>query len=307
MLDVLTYNVEGLPWPARRGRAESLRAIGATLRRLRADGEAPDVVLFQEVFSPAAVRSVVEAGYPSIASGPSRTRRSIFSADAKLPGRPRPTKGELGIRLMTSGLVVASRYPITRVVSDAYSRRACAGFDCLSNKGAMLITLAVPGVPDPVEIGNTHMNARKAARVSPQRTLAAHKAQAAELEAFLGEKRDPRYPMILGGDFNMRRSPQRFAWFRENNPLQFVHEYCVGSGKCDVRISWDSDAPWMDTQDLQFFASGSRIRIRPIRVQAMFDGAPGSPALSDHDGFRVVYRLNWADGAPSTTWPCPHP
>jgi len=298
-LDVLTYNIEGLQWPARSGRARSLRAIGAKLRALRAAGDAPDVVLFQEVFSPAAVRSVVDTGYPSIASGPSRRRRSVYSIDAALPGRPRPTKGEQGLRLMTSGLVIASRYPITQTVSDAYSRKACAGFDCLSNKGVVLATVAIPGVPEPIALANTHMNARAASRVAPGRNLAAHRAQALELEAFLADRPAPDSPIILGGDFNMRGSPERFIEFRQSNPLELVHEYCSAEAKCDVRLSWDGDAPWLDTQDLQFFASGSRVRVAPIRVQAMFDGSPGSPKLSDHDGFRVLYRLSWSGGTAS--------
>jgi len=32
-------------------------------------------------------------------------------------------------------------------------------------------------------------------------------------------------------------------------------------------------------------------------VEAMFDGADGLPQLSDHDGFRVTYRLRWTPGA----------
>jgi hypothetical protein len=29
----------------------------------------------------------------------------------------------------------------------------------------------------------------------------------------------------------------------------------------NVKMSWDGDAPWMNTQDLQFFASGDRVEI----------------------------------------------
>lgn len=296
-LDVLTYNIEGLQWPARGGRAGSLRAIGAALRTMREAGRAPDVVLFQEVFSPAATRAVIDAGFPAIASGPSRTRRSVYTEAGKLPGRGRLMKGELGFRLATSGLVVASRYPIMAVRSDPYSRRACAGFDCLSNKGMMLATIVVPGVPEPIDIVNTHMNARRASKVAPARHLAAHRAQARQLEAFLTARNDPSRPMILGGDFNMRRSPERFEEFRLRHPLGLVHQYCLHKPACDVRMSWDGDAPWLDTQDLQFFRSGSRIRITPIRVQALFDGSPDSPKLSDHDGFRVLYRLSWTGAA----------
>ena len=37
--------------------------------------------------------------------------------------------------------------------------------------------------------------------------------------------------------------------------------------------------------------------IRPIRVEALFDGSPGSPQLSDHDGYMVTYRIEWPVGA----------
>lgn len=59
-------------------------------------------------------------------------------------------------------------------------------------------------------------------------------------------------------------------------------------------MSWDGDEPWMDTQDLQFFWPGDRVAIRPIRVEAMFDGGESGPVLSDHDGFLVTYELRWA-------------
>ena len=61
-------------------------------------------------------------------------------------------------------------------------------------------------------------------------------------------------------------------------------------------MSWDGDAPWMDTQDLQLFAPGREVTVRPVRVEAMFDGSEGSPRLSDHDGFRVVYEIAWPVG-----------
>lgn len=49
----------------------------------------------------------------------------------------------------------------------------------------------------------------------------------------------------------------------------------------------------METQDLQLFRSGSQMTIRPVRVEAMFDGEENGPQLSDHDGVRVVYEISW--------------
>lgn len=292
-LDVLTYNIEGLQWPARSGRSHDLVRIGRVLSGLRASGHAPDVVLFQEVFSGSAIRAVKDSGYPVIVGGPSRTRASRDSIEGRKPGRARPTKGELGIRFTGSGLVIASRYPVMVTARDVYSRNACAGIDCLSNKGVMLIRIAIPGVPAPVEIANTHMNAQKASKVKVRRHLAAHGYQVEELALFLRRHHTPDAPRILAGDFNMRRSQDRFTTFAGQIPLDQVHRFCLEDRRCDVRTSWDGDAPWMDTQDLQFFASGRSVRIVPSRVEAMFDGSPGSPQLSDHDGLRVVYKLSW--------------
>ncbi len=293
-LKVLIYNIEGLQWPARKGRAKHLREIGETLRNLRERGEAPDIVLFQEAFSPAAKRAVARTGYPVIVRGPSRKARSVYSIGTKLPDRARPAKGELGVKLMSSGLIIASRLPIVEIISDAYSRRSCAGFDCLANKGVVLARIKLPGAPEPIDIANTHMNARGASKVSPERHLASHRAQTQELAQFLENHHNPSNALILAGDFNMARSVDRFSSFRAHHPMQVVHEYCRDRPTCAVEMSWDGDAPWMDTQDLQFFSSGARVRIAPVGVRAMFDGSPGSPRLSDHDGFEVTYRLTWS-------------
>jgi len=299
-LDVLTYNIEGLPWPARSGRSAELRQIGETLRELRKSGDAPDVVLFQEVFSGAAAKGVTNADYPALVAGPTRKQRSVYTAEAELPGRAKPRKGEIGLRFMTSGLAIASRYPIAASKSDPFSRSTCAGFDCLANKGVLFARIAIPGVPVPVEVFNTHMNAQSASGVKPERHLASHNAQAVELTRFARSIWDRRNPIIFGGDFNMKQAPERYEVFRRLQPLVLVHEHCLPEGQCDVKVSWDGDAPWLDTQDLQLFASGIDVRIRPVRVEAMFDGSPASPALSDHDGFRVVYEISWDVEVPTS-------
>jgi endonuclease/exonuclease/phosphatase family metal-dependent hydrolase len=297
-LSVMTYNIEGLSWPARSGRATQLRRIGAILNRLQAEGRGPDVVLFQEMFSRSAVSVIAATDYPALVGGPPRTQRSNFRSDIQLPGKANPRRGEMGFRLLTGGLAIASRYPITASLSEAYARASCAGFDCLSNKGILLAHVALPGVPAPVELFNTHMNSQAASRVAPERHLAAHNAQTGELVRFVHAWWDRRDPVILGGDFNMRGAPRRFAPFGALQPLELVHRYCYGGQNgCAVEMSWDGDAPWLDTQDLQLFAAGTSVDIRPIRARAMFDGSADSPHLSDHDAFAVTYRLSWPNGS----------
>lgn len=109
----------------------------------------------------------------------------------------------------------------------------------------------------------------------------------------------PSIPVIFAGDFNMRSAPARFETFEAVHGLQLVHSFCLADrDHCDVRISWDGDAPWQDTQDLQLFPSGSVLTVRPVRIESLFDGSPDSPRLSDHDALRVVYELSWPAAAP---------
>ena len=305
-IDVLTYNVEGLSWPARTGRGTSLRGIGERLAALREAGEAPDVILFQEVFSRASVRMVERLPYPSLAAGPARSESRTRRSGPSLPGRARPHRGEIGLKLQTAGLAIASEFPIVSIGSAPFPRRACAGFDCLANKGLLHVELALPGVPRTLHLFNTHMNSQGASRVPARRHHAAHREQARFAAAFVDEVAGVASGIIFGGDFNMRGSDIRFDAFDRGQPLVLVHRHCIEQPeRCDVLMSWDGDAPWMDTQDLQLFRPGRELGVRPVRIEAMFDGGPTGPQLSDHDGFRVLYELSWpADLAPSPS-SCP--
>jgi hypothetical protein len=300
-VSVMIYNVEGLPWPARRSRTGKLEYIAEELRRQRAAGHAPDVVLLQEAFTPVAAKIGPAAGYRTVIAGPTaRDRRT--SPGAPLPAdwlkQRRLLKGERTGKLLGSGLHVLSDYPVMSVYREPFSPNACAGYDCLANKGVMLARVWIPGVPSPVDIVTTHMNSQRASGVPAGRADAAHRAQVDESAGFLERTRTPENPLIMGGDFNMRRSPDRLDHFGYRKPYRIVRHYCSqpGSG-CDVRMSWDGDAPWLDTQDLQIFDDGSDVRVRPVRVEATFDGADRGDRVSDHDGYQVTYRLSWKQGA----------
>jgi endonuclease/exonuclease/phosphatase family metal-dependent hydrolase len=297
-LKVLTFNIEGLGFPARSGRAAELKQIGARLAAMRAAGTGPDIILFQEMFSGTAKAAVAASGYPAIASGPRRTTRASGSTSEALPGKAKLKRGEVGLHFTGSGLAIASRYPILSTQMRAYGKSACAGIDCLANKGIMLARIAILGVPTPIDIYDTHMNSKGASKAPEPRHLAAHDRQALEASQFIDSTHDDAFPVILGGDFNMRHSESRWENFSRYQSLSLVHRVCADqASECDVRMSWDGDAPWMDTQDLQFFWSGDLASIRPVRVEAVFDGSPDSPQLSDHDGFMVTYRIEWPSGA----------
>jgi endonuclease/exonuclease/phosphatase family metal-dependent hydrolase len=293
-LKVLTYNIEGLGFPARTGRGSELRRIGQHLDAMREAGTGPDIVLFQEMFSGDAKRAVMASRYPAITSGPTAATKATDSTRDKLPGKSNIKRGEVGIHFAGSGLAIASRFPIVATDMRAYGKRSCAGIDCLSNKGIVLARVVIPGVPTPIDIYDTHMNSRGASKAPAPRNLAAHDRQALEASEFIDRTHDDAFPVIFGGDFNMRHSEPRWENFTKYQKMLLVHRVCADAASaCDVKMSWDGDAPWMDTQDLQFFWGGNPVAIRPIRVEAMFDGRPDSPTLSDHDGFMVTYELSW--------------
>jgi endonuclease/exonuclease/phosphatase family metal-dependent hydrolase len=299
-LKILTFNVEGLPWPAKRHRPPRLREIGRELAEMRAKGNAPDVVFLQEAFSTEAARIGARAGYRNYLKGPSsHTRRPPTSANADpgLVDKRKRTKGEWR-PILSSGLYILSDLPLVAVDREPFRSRECAGFDCLSNKGVMHARLAVPRMPAEIDLFNTHLNSRGHAGVSQERSLKAHSLQVDELHRYIEAKWDKAHPLIFGGDLNMRHATARFAHFAHVMPYTLVHQFCLRKDSgCEVKMSWDGDEPWMDIEDLQGFESGGGVSVQPVRVEAMFDQPWHGETLSDHDGFLVTYRLSWPAGA----------
>ena len=306
-LDVLTYNIEGLPWPARRNRTPFLKEIASRLAAFRTTEEGPDIIVFQEVFSNPAARAVETSGYRSITSGPSATSRQAPNTQGPLPGRSRILKGEVRFNFLSSGLAIASDYPMTNVAYRPFARGSCAGFDCLSNKGVVYARLAIPGVPGTIDVYTTHMNSQRASGVSAERHIPAHERQTAELQRFSLDYGNQNGPAIAAGDFNMRNSDARYYTFTRKLPLENVHRYCSENPTaCDVRQEWPHDDQWRRVQNLQLYTSGDAVKIKPIRVEGMFDGGPSGPVLSDHNGFRVVYELSWPIAATTPLPVCPY-
>lgn len=301
-LSVLIYNVAGLPWPVRWGRGWALDRIGDDLRRLQLEGRAPDLLLLQEAFTSQAGHIGIRGLYPNWVRGPKAGDDLTIETPLQNPefmaGR-RFWKGEGIGKLVSSGLYIYSNYPIQAVEMTPFGRNSCAGYDCLANKGVMMATIAIPGVPEPIQVMNTHLNARGASRVPIDRTHKAHARQLDEIHIFLGRHLRPDWPFIYGGDFNTRGSDLRYARKTMNVPGTVVRYYCtVITTDCDVRMSWDGDAPWLDTQDLQGFADGVGVHVRPVRVEAMFDVPFDGEKLSDHDGYLVTYELSWDAARP---------
>lgn len=307
-ISVLTYNVRGLPWPLASGRAKALKAIGAELATMRRDGRQPDVVLIQEGFRGEVGALVKASGYRYWARGPSRSERA--SGAGPKNGRRYatvryPSFGEGWGKFTGAGLHVLSDAPITDVKDTPY--RYCAGLDCLANKGVMLARLALPGAPSEIDIVNTHLNSRRAAKVPIARSLRAHNLQTEELIAFINAHRDVDRPLLVGGDFNVRDAPDRYDYRSAERPFQVVSEFCNRAANPCVGQAPGNPAarPWLRSQDLQAFAGAGPVTVRPIRIETLFGASKSGPRLSDHDGYLVRYRLSWDPGVTAAASPRP--
>lgn len=300
-LTVLTFNVAGLPWPASKDRAVVMPAIGQHIAALADEGFPVDVILIQEGFI-AETEMIADAlafAYRVTGAGPELKAISHACAGCKSDDRQQKWwKGEGIGPFVGSGLHIFSVYPVVGVSRMAFGNQDCAGYDCLANKGAILARVVLPGVPEPVDVLTTHLNSTNAAGVPKWETHIAHERQVRRLAEFWGSVTSIDRPNIVGGDFNIRGSHQRFLPLAKLfHGASFVKNTCEsvgGSTPCDIDIQ--PEAPWLTSQDLQAFKSGRKVSIEPVLARTVLNEPVNGSQLSDHFGFLVRYRLSWRSG-----------
>lgn len=309
-LSIMAYNVKGLPWPIAPDRTADFARIEARLLAMRARGAQPHVIILQEAFTEPAKAIVRRSGYRYIVEGPSRDLRS--------PVQPRTSdrpfidgasffKGERSGKEAASGLILASDYPILSVRREAFPAFACAGYDCLANKGMLMVTIAVPGSATPVTVVTTHMNSKKASGVSPARSLYAYRRQVEILDAFIARYRNPDLPVILAGDFNASSTERRTFltthgaahWTTKLRlPIDNALQYCLRPGApCGRALPSIAASVFQKGRDWQFFSPGYRASIQAVAMAIPFGREHDGTMLSDHVGYGVTYRLTRAFAA----------
>jgi endonuclease/exonuclease/phosphatase family metal-dependent hydrolase len=294
-LSVLTYNVHGLPWPFARGRPAAFRQIAERLAELRAQGKAPQVVVMQEAFTRAAARIGREAGYRYVADGPNARQHGAQPdgpAGAAFLAHAHWNRGETEGPLLDSGLVILSDYPIVATDTVAYPRDACAGYDCLANKGAVLARIAVPGLTTPVDIVTTHLNCRERTGVKVTRADQAYSRELATLTAFVARAHDPGLPLIVAGDFNVGKSASRNAMIAAATADLGARPALAEMVAEDQPLSTDALFAWRKNKDLQLAVSSPAVGITVEAIATPFGHDAGGAMLSDHVGYVARYRLS---------------
>lgn len=298
-LSVMTYNVKGAPWPVTHGRGRDLRAIGDRLRQLRADGRNPHIVLLQEAFSADARAIARQAGYRFVVRGPGageRTRQPTSALDAAFLAARSFFHGERSGKLFDSGLMLLSDFPVTNVHRLSYPDFACAGIDCMANKGALLATVQIPGAPAPIDIVTTHLNSRHHARVADSRSLYAYSRQVALLAQFIAANHDPSHPLIVGGDFNVGRAPARGSALEASLPawgasVPVSEALAAVAHAGTTPLSADTEAVVRRNTDFEFFLPGQLATLTPRAIDVPFGREAGGGMLSDHLGYTITFGL----------------
>ncbi len=305
-LSVMTYNIEGLPFPVRFGRSTAAHQIAERLRQMRDAGLQPHVVVLQEAFGDAQQAIGKEAGYRYIAVGPDRklTNDEPMSADDKaFAEQARFMKGERSGKLMGSGLVILSDYPIVSVARAAFPAYACAGFDCLANKGVMLANIQVPGVAQPVAVIATHMNSKDSSHVSEERHRYAFLRQVSSMSHFLTANLAPSTPYVFAGDTNVGKSQPRMVALEsmlsglprttDAGVVRIALQSCLAGTDAGCMISTPKEVriSARRNKDLQVFAPGATTSVALLGVDAPFGHDDKGRMLSDHIGYTAFYSF----------------
>ncbi len=268
-LTVMNYNIKGLSGFFGGNKKENLKRIMDELMLQFRSGSAPDVVLFQEVFSSDANKIVKKLHapdlYPYRVKGPEESSGYIYN----------------------SGLVALSRFPILSNEIIAFNK-ACASWDCHSNKGAQLLTIQAENWPEPVRILNTHMQAH-----NENDSIRLQQIQI--LKNFYAKYEENPLNTIFAGDFNFKPNRPSYEVFKSNfKNFQNVGEYCFANpAYCQVHPQVASSLLYMDTKDHQFYSCSRTSAITPVYLVRNFSKEVDDLELSDHKAYQVQYKIDW--------------
>jgi endonuclease/exonuclease/phosphatase family metal-dependent hydrolase len=267
-LKVLSYNVQGLPWPAKKPKGE-LSRIGEIFGEMRAKGTQPQIVFLQEAFRPQKISKLIQnSGYPYSVKGPDNEGR-----------------------ILDSGIYVLSDFKILSVKKLAFGT-ACAGLDCASNKAVMMVELEVPGWSQPLVVFNTHMNSGKSSLVKPAKYIASRHMQIAKIGTLMEQANLEGKTVIFGGDFNT--APLKDPWDALTDTLGMsnAEEYCMDHPENCTRLSEEDDEDFfLRSADHIFYQSSDAVTLTPLSVEKTFKILHGDRYISDHFGHEVVFRV----------------
>jgi endonuclease/exonuclease/phosphatase family metal-dependent hydrolase len=298
---LLTYNVKGLPWPIASERSAALNSIAEQLLALRRQGRQPHLVALQEAFVPEAKAIGRVAGYRYEAYGPpqSEAPQSVATAqDRRFLGDASFMLGERAGKRVDSGLAIFSDYPIVAVRRMVYP--VCAGYDCLANKGALAVLIAVPGLAAPLTVIDTHLNSGTASGAPRARSTYAYRRQVEALRVFISSVAPSGSGILLAGDFNVGNHADRRGYFfrrmlGSETGLFAVEQACGRGMRCAAGSPGGVAESIRHGKDWLLYRASGSLMPKPTDLAAPFGRAADGSMLSDHIGVTVTYSFNSAD------------
>lgn len=276
-LDLLSYNVFGLPKPLGKNITERSTVIGATLGKY-------DIIGLQETFS----RDTKAIGQKLAATGASY---SNFKPTAK--------------RVIGSGLEIFSKYPIAE--TDFQPFRYGSHADALSKKGVAFSRVNVPGIGF-VDIYDTHYQAeddhpkstfqkavsKLASLIFPgfDMSYTAIRQHDTQVLADLMRKHEQGYPTFVMGDFNDGDNTSIYATllqklgvkdsFREVNPTAPGHSY-------DGPANPLTESKTQERYDYIFYKPGKNVDVKAVHSELAYNKE--GLFMSDHFGVTTRFVL----------------
>ena len=255
-IKVLTFNTWGVPlevWDTWRY-AAAMRAI----EKLN-----PDFVVLDEVFSLKGKKAYQSYLYPYMANGP-----RMFP------------------KLSSGGTRILSKYPFDSVASLVYQH--CASSDCLSRKGAAIVTVTLPSGKI-LNLAGTHLDS---GGTDDLRT-----DQLRQLKIFTDYYADPKAPLLIAGDFNCGPKSSTYQYAREQ--MQLSDSWTETHPATDLGLTYDSyqnhyahdyeikthDLMIVDRIDFMFHQGA----IKPVSTEVIFNTEDS--LYSDHYGILAEFEI----------------
>jgi endonuclease/exonuclease/phosphatase family metal-dependent hydrolase len=288
---LLSYNVEGLPWPLTHGRTQAAQDIALQLSRLSAQAQRPHVIALQEAFGAAQKAIGAEAGYSYSAFGPDAEMSAPLAAtghERSFLARASILHGETEGAREDSGLAIFSDYPIVAAWRMPFPRFACAGFDCLANKGMLAVALRLPGRAAPLIVVDTHLNSRAASGVGDGRSFTAYARQLDLLGRTIRRLAASGNRILLAGDFNVGNDPARGIYLSKALVARDGLKVAASELACGTTCRDLATTPTIAHAKTIVLYGGPVAAYGPPR---RFGQLSGGQRMSDHLGVVQAFRL----------------
>ena len=296
-LTVMVYNIKGLPDAFRGGvHPDAFRIIGERLAARRREGTAPDIVLLQEAFTDRAREIAHYAGYKHVVLGPERqSKRTYWLA--------RPfvylwkAAWNRSVHLESSGLMILTDLDVQTPQEVSFGHRACAGSDCLANKGLVAVRVKLPDSNRWIDVLDTHLNSNASSDAGIKQILFAHERQVDKIHDVITAEQGDQDALILGGDFNSNPETIRYAYLEDRLGLKDANSDCLIRAACEIPHTVNLQAFWRSNELREFYRQGSSTTLQPIRATMDFTVPVDGKPLSDHDAVEITYLVRTASAA----------